>query len=59
MEQSMNSSPVPMEQSKEEQPPTVPTPIEAPISTIPEVVHTVEDIYDFDNMSGMNSNNRW
>lgn len=54
----MNSSPVPMEQSKEEQPPIVPTPIEAPISTIPEVVHTVEDIYDFDNMSGMNSNNR-
>lgn len=27
-------------------------PMEAPKSTIPEVVHTVEDIYDFDDMSG-------
>ena len=54
MEQLLNPSPVPVEQAKEEQPPTVLTPIEAPISTIPEVVHTVEDIYDFDDMSGMN-----
>ena len=31
-----------------------PIPIEAPKSTIPEVVETVEDIYDFDGLSGRN-----
>lgn len=29
-------------------------PIEAPQSTIPEVVQTVDDIYDFDGLSGNN-----
>lgn len=29
-----------------------PIPIEAPKSTIPDVVETVEDIYDFDGLSG-------
>lgn len=40
----------PIEESKPEEPVV---PMEAPTSTIPEVVHTVEDIYDFDDMSGM------
>lgn len=31
-----------------------PIPIEAPKSTIPEVVETVNDIYDFDGLSGRN-----
>ena len=32
-----------------------PIPIEAPQSTIPEVVETVDDIYDFDGLSGRNT----
>ena len=32
--------------------PNPPSPMRAPESTIPDVVHTVEDIYDFDDMSG-------
>ena len=56
VDQPIELSPVlvepPVEEKKEEPPADVaPVPIEAPISTIPEVVHTVEDIYDFDNMS--------
>ena len=36
-----------------------PTPIEAPKSTIPEVVETVDDIYDFDGLSGRNTTLYW
>ena len=40
------------EEPNQKQEDPVPIPIEAPQSTIPEVVQTVEDIYDFDGLSG-------
>ena len=40
------------EEPSQKQEELVPIPIEAPQSTIPEVVQTVEDIYDFDGLSG-------
>lgn len=40
------------EEPHQKQEDSVPIPIEAPQSTIPEVVQTVEDIYDFDGLSG-------
>mgnify|MGYP003262830319 CR=1 FL=1 len=39
-------------ESEKEPPPVVEQHIDAPSSTIPEVVQTVDDIYDFDDISG-------
>lgn len=49
-------NPKPIDESNSEEPIE---PMEAPSSTIPEVVHTVEDIYDFDDMSGIKWYMKW